>query len=88
MEVWSFDLDGSVVMIEALWLTASRGIVPAEDERLTELRGVIDSLVLTSSESIEPTPTTLALDAETMSDFEILQAGVTAFYSGDADRRR
>jgi hypothetical protein len=44
--------------------------------------------VLTSSESIEPTPTTLALDAETMSDFEILQAGVTAFYSGDADRRR
>ena len=33
-----------------------------------------------------PTPTTLAPDVETMSDFEIMQAGVTSLYSGNADR--
>jgi hypothetical protein len=33
-----------------------------------------------------PTPTTLAPDVESMTDREIIQAGVAAFYSGDADR--
>lgn len=46
MEVWSFDMDGSVVMVEALWLTLSPSITP-DDERLAPLRDVIDSLVLT-----------------------------------------
>ncbi|HXV70491.1 MAG TPA: hypothetical protein VEB69_03745 [Acidimicrobiia bacterium] len=33
-----------------------------------------------------PTPTTVATDAEAGTDLETVQAGVTAFYSGDADR--
>jgi hypothetical protein len=97
MEIWSFEIDGSLVMIEALWLTRGPGmVVPAEDERLTALRGVIDSLELVSGESIEPTPTTLAPDPELTTDLEIIQAGVKAleilvagvdaFYSGDSDR--
>jgi hypothetical protein len=32
----------------------------------------------------EPAPTTVAPDVETMSDLEIIEAGVAAFYSGDA----
>ena len=33
----------------------------------------------------EPTPTTLAPDVETMAQLEIIEAGVAAFYSGDAE---
>jgi hypothetical protein len=33
-----------------------------------------------------PTPTTLAPDVESMTDREIIQAGVAAFYSGDGER--
>lgn len=41
MEVWVFDLDSQMVVVEALWFTEA----PAEE--LTELRAVIDTLVLT-----------------------------------------
>jgi hypothetical protein len=33
-----------------------------------------------------PPPTTVAPDVETMSDLEVIEAGVAAFYSGDAER--
>ena len=35
---------------------------------------------------VEPTPTTVAPDPETMSDLEVIEAGVAALYSGDAER--
>ena len=34
----------------------------------------------------EPTQTTVAPDVETMADLEVIEAGVAAFYSGDAER--
>ncbi len=33
-----------------------------------------------------PPPPTTAPDVETMSDLEVIEAGVAAFYSGDAER--
>jgi hypothetical protein len=33
-----------------------------------------------------PTPTTLAPDVESMTDLEVIEAGVAAFYSGDGER--
>ena len=42
IEVWSFDMDGSIAMVEALWLTK-----PTLKEHLAVLRAVIDTLVLT-----------------------------------------
>jgi hypothetical protein len=42
IEVWSFDMDGSIAMVEALWLTE-----PTLEEDLAVLRAVIDTLVLT-----------------------------------------
>lgn len=41
IEVWSFDVDGSIVMVEALWLSK-----PTAEEDLAVQRAVIDSLVL------------------------------------------
>jgi len=38
------------------------------------------------NEVVEPTPTTVAPDVDTMTDLEIIEAGVDALYSGDADR--
>ena len=35
---------------------------------------------------VEPTPTTVAPEPETMSDLEVIEAGVAAFYSGDGER--
>jgi hypothetical protein len=35
---------------------------------------------------IEPNPTTVTPDVETMTDLETIEAGVAAFYSGDAER--
>ena len=49
MEVWAFDMNGSVVMVEALWSAYEEA--PNEDPRLieaaTEARSVIETLVLT-----------------------------------------
>ena len=36
---------------------------------------------------VEPTPTTVAPEPETMSDLEVIEAGVAALYSGDGTRR-
>jgi hypothetical protein len=44
IEVWSFDMDGSMVMVEALWLGHSPTV---SQEDLAETRAVVDSLVLT-----------------------------------------
>ena len=35
---------------------------------------------------VEPTPTTVAPNVETMTDVEVIEAGVAAFFSGDAER--
>ena len=35
---------------------------------------------------VEPTPTTVTPELETMTDLEVIEAGVAAFYSGDAER--
>jgi hypothetical protein len=41
MEGWIFDIDGDIVIVEAMWRTES------QDPSLAELRAVIDTLVLT-----------------------------------------
>ncbi len=39
-----------------------------------------------NNDVVEPTPTTVVPEPETMSDFEVIEAGVAALYSGDAER--
>jgi hypothetical protein len=38
------------------------------------------------NEVVQPTSTTMAPDVETMTDLEVIEAGVAALYSGDAER--
>lgn len=48
IEAWSFDIDGSIAMIEAIWFEGYAGnLTEAGQEDLAEVRAVIDSLVLT-----------------------------------------
>lgn len=47
MEAWIFDIDGHIVIVEAMWLAESPGITESPEEDLAELRAVIDTLVLT-----------------------------------------
>jgi len=46
IEAWSFDWDGQVVMIEALWLVSERGVAGVPEGVVADLRRVIDTLVL------------------------------------------
>ncbi|MGH8949314.1 MAG: hypothetical protein ACRDXF_10695 [Acidimicrobiia bacterium] len=41
MEAWIFDIDGEIVLVEAMWRTES------QDPSLAELRAIVDTLVLT-----------------------------------------
>ncbi len=48
---------------------------------------VANQTTMTTSTTVaEPTPTTVATDVEMMTDLEVIETGVTALYSGDADR--
>lgn len=50
MEAWIFDMDGQIVLVEAMWYVGaeSPGITGSSEQDLAELRAVIDTLVLTS----------------------------------------
>jgi hypothetical protein len=48
IEAWSFDIDGSIAMVEAIWRDGyAENLTESGEEDLAEVRAVIDSLVLT-----------------------------------------
>lgn len=47
MEVWLFDIDGQIVMVEANWKTESTGVTASTEEDLSALRALIETVVLT-----------------------------------------
>ena len=46
IEAWSFEWNGRVVMVEALWLVSESGIAGAPGDVVADLRTVIDTLTL------------------------------------------
>jgi hypothetical protein len=47
MEVWLFDVDGQIVMVEANWKTESTGVIASTEEDMAALRALIDTVMLT-----------------------------------------